>query len=419
MNKIKTTYLKLQNTVVLEFYDLFGKCKVHKPHLLPFLMRDRMKTVTHNMLEDVKTRSSAFEIQNWNNDGLYKFFTNRPTPVTRKNGKWIYNQLYFPQRIFTDDGYEMMMKCHGLSASDDYWLTTDKDEKWENVNLRANPLYEPLAKLALFSRGGGGDLKGILLTPELTTQGSYAKAWYKENGKLYLYKAEDYDREAEKEVLVSNILDCFNVPHIHYELAKKYEMLLSKCECMNNSEYSTVDAYDVFAWCLYNDKDFFKFAKSIDADLFFKTVIVDYLCSNVDRHLRNWGFFMSNKTGEIIAMHPLFDHNNAFHKDGMQNNVNIPSQMIAHKTLKTAAKYALAYCDFRCTKPVTRSMFFDGEMYFSFMMRAEEIGLYKRKKLSFKERKCLKSDEFEPVCIKKDNTNKYWEKIRKTLDKIG
>lgn len=405
------TYLKLEDTTVLKFDFEKRYYEILKPELLPFSMRGRISDTTKANSEDLP------EIWFNNQDVISKFFYNRSLSVNRENAKYIMNQLGIKQNNDFESRYKAMMLCKGLSVADSYWITDKDDEKWKDVCLKNNPLHETLQQIALFGRSL--TITGELRTPEITGQGAYAKAWYRENDRLFLYKANSNGgNESEREVLASNILDCFNVPHVKYELTKKDNVTVCKCENMNFENSSLVDSIEFDTWVSKKGLNFYDEAKRIDSEMFYKTVVVDYLISNSDRHGGNWGFYMNNKTGKIICMHPLFDHNNAFDSSFMRDKNGGICQLIPGKSQKEAALYAIKHCDFRSIKPVTKEMFFDNAMYLSFMDRACELGLYQKQKLNvFDKLFSPEKQNFVPKKIQPDNTCLYWEKVKEGLSK--
>lgn len=62
--------------------------------------------------------------------------------------------------------------------------------------------------------------------------------------------------------------------------------------------------------------------ESINKQHFAQMVVIDYLLSNTDRHLENFGFLVDNRTNTIIDMAPLYDHNQALIADVLGNNVS-------------------------------------------------------------------------------------------------
>ncbi|MBR3645517.1 MAG: hypothetical protein IKN54_03795, partial [Lachnospiraceae bacterium] len=357
------TFLKLEDKTILKFDLNNNYYEILFPDLLPLSLRDNLVDTTN-----------VSDINVWfNNKNLIaQFFNNRTLSVRRENAKYIMNQLGIRQDNDFETKLKAMILCKGLSVTDNYWITQNENEKWKDVNLSENPLHETLQQIALF--GKSLTITGEVRSPELTGQGAYAKAWYRENGELYLFKASSKGGdESKREVLASNILDCFNVPHVKYELAEKDGMVLCKCKNMNYKHSSIVDSVEFDIWTTRKGLNFYEEVKKIDSELFYKTIVVDYLISNSDRHSGNWGFFMDNRTGKIVCMHPLFDHNNAFDPNFMNDPSGGICQLIPGKNQKEAALYAIKHCDFFCIRPITESMFYDKKMYESFMSRACEL----------------------------------------------
>ena len=400
---MKLMYLKLQDKTIMIFNSREGFFKILDNNLLPYNLRD-------NIIDTSDMENITIDVINKNAYTLFDFFSNRSLSINRENAKFILNQLGLSQKNDSETKEKMMILCKALSAADEYWITEDENEKWKDVNVRDNPLHETLAQIALF--GKSLTITGRIRTPELTGLGAYAKAWFRENGKLYLLKASSKGgNEAERELQTSNLIDCFNVPQVKYELLEKDGKILTQCEQINNSDYSIVDAGDVASWCMRQEKDFLSLVRELDSETFYKTIIVDYLCSNRDRHDGNWGFFMNNKTGSLICLHPLFDHNNCFDIDFMKDETGGRCQLIPDKNQKEAALYAIKHCDFRCTKAITKDMFLNDEMYESFMDRACILGLYKKQKLSIFDKLFHLKEQYIPVEIKEDNTKEYWDKL--------
>lgn len=406
------TLLKLENETILKFDFSKNIYEILHPELLPFSLRERLVDTTK--ITDV----SALYSTGFNNkDAIARFFRNRSLSVVRENAKYILNQLGIKQNNDFDTHYKTMILCKALSVTDNYWITNNEKERWEDVNLQNNPLHKVLQQIALFGRSL--TITGPLHSPELTGQGAYAKAWYREDGKLFLFKANSIGgNESEREVVASNILDCFNVPHVKYELTTKDGKVVCKCENMNFDNTSLVDLVSFDDWVQKKGLNLYETARKIDPEMYFKTIVVDYLIANRDRHLGNWGFYMNNETGEVACMHPLFDHNNAFDNAFMDDPTGGICQLTENKNQKEAALYAIKNCDFRCVKPVTKNMFLNEKMYKTFMNRACELGLYKRQKISIFDKIFSSSkQEYIPVEIKENNVNLYWKKAKELLKK--
>ena len=118
---------------------------------------------------------------------------------------------------------------------------------------------------------------------------------------------------------------------------------------------------------------FENFVKKLDSENFYKTIIVDYLIPNSDRHGQNWGFFMDNTSGRLLGLHPLFDHNNAFDPGDMESPYGGDSLMMLGKTEKEAALYAIKHCGFKVIEYVDKSDFSNTDAYLSFIHRLKPL----------------------------------------------
>lgn len=127
-------------------------------------------------------------------------------------------------------------------------------------------------------------------------------------------------------------------------------------------------------YCNRNGLNFMEEVKKIDADLFYKMCVVDYLVANRDRHGMNWGFFYNCETMEIIGCHPLYNHNNAFDIELMANP-DVPYLVVPTMTMKRAAEVAAEKTDFHFTDPIKREDFITERQYKYFAKAAKELGL--------------------------------------------
>ena len=144
-----------------------------------------------------------------NREAVISWLANRVLLLSRANAKWIYNLFRFEQVGTDEQRVKIAMTCRAASVSDPYWLKfeEDGDISWSRVDVRRNPLNEVVAQVAL--HGKSLTLQGSLITPELTTNGAYAKAWRRHSdGLLWLYKAgANGNTESRIEVMCSGLLD--------------------------------------------------------------------------------------------------------------------------------------------------------------------------------------------------------------------
>lgn len=405
-----------KDTPVLKFNFETNEYKVLNEKFMPYRLRDRILEVN----QDTDSIQKQISIIDNNRNNIINYFSLRVMSFSRSNAKKLYHAYNLNDQ--SQDPLtraKVCIVCQGLSAIDSYWIKPENSDKvWSDVNVRTNHLSDILASVALGFEKPRPSLEGRPASPEIMGQGAYAKAWKRYDDGLYLLKkSTPGEKQSEIEVEVSNILDCFSVNHVKYTASQFEGHFVSKCKNLATEKRSIVDANEIYAYCNNHNIEFEQAAKQIDPDMFYSTCVVDYLISNPDRHSGNWGFFMDDDTGKITGMHPMFDHNNAFDSADMQEPDGGKSQMMEGKSKQEAAKYAIKHCDFRCIKPVTRSMFINYKHYKSFMSRASELGLYKEHKKSFVEKLGLKyCEEYEPVEI--DTTPRDYLRKKGDIDTI-
>jgi hypothetical protein len=307
------------------------------------------------------------------------YFASRLLSFERINAKKLYMALKLPQEQDSETRCQIALAFRNLSMTDAYWLKTG-NKTWEEMDLRRNALNESVTDVALL--GKGLNIKGRPQTPEFLVQGTYAKAWVRENNTPYLYKASsEKGMESETEIEVSNILGCTNIPHAMYLPAEYGGKKKGLCKCANvtTDRQSLVTAAEYARYCANSNIKFEEEIMRIDKKNVSAMCVVDYLCSNADRHMGNWGFFMENSSGKIKCCHPLFDHNNAFSKEDMETYDGGESQVFGGFSKQEVAKKVVADAGIIFNRQVTEELFLDELHYETFTKRAEELGLCEHK----------------------------------------
>lgn len=343
---------------------------------LPYPIRGRLRRAAS--AENIRTQydmTQSLIASRKNEEAVVSWLANRVLLLSRANAKWIYNLFRFEQTQTDEQKVKIAMVCRAVSVLDSYWLKFDEDTdiSWSKVDVKQNSLNEIVAQVAL--HGKSLTLQGSFLTPELTTNGAYAKAWRRhEDSLLWLYKlGANGNTESRIEVMCSNLLDKMNVEHVHYEAGQDEDKYVCMCPCMTTEQKAVLTGMEFYSYCNVNGIDPDARMFEIDGESIYKMWIVDFLISNRDRHGQNWGFYYDTETMEILGCHPLFDHNNAFDIDYMRD-MDAPYQF-GDMTIKQAAKKAMDQVDFHFTAPITREDFITQRQYDSFRKRAECLGL--------------------------------------------
>lgn len=232
-----------------------------------------------------------------------RWAANRALVLSRSNAKKILNVCHLDQT----DRYETAKACRLLMVDDCFWIREQENEKWEQFDLKKNSLSKAISQLAL--NGEYITISGDIFSAELTTHGAHAKCWQRDK-ELYLYKKSGNYFESEKELLVSEILECLDIPHISYYPTQNPSVC--KCKCMVDDDKYRLNYGEFEEYCRNHNQNAVQRVKEINPVLFYQMNVIDYLIANTDRHNGNWGFFVDAKTNAITDLHPLYDHNNAF-----------------------------------------------------------------------------------------------------------
>ena len=343
---------------------------------LPYPIKGKLQRIpAPNTIRTTYDMTQSILAARKNEEAVVSWLAGRVLLLSRANAKWIYNLFRFEQVSTAEQHVKIALVCRAVSVLDPYWLKYDDDGdlSWDIVDVRKNPLNEVVAQVAL--HGKSLTLQGSPVTPELTTNGAYAKAWRRhEDSSLWLYKlGANGNTESRIEVMCSNLLDKMNVEHVHYEAGKDEDKYVCMCPCMTTESKAILTGMEFISYCNVNGIDPDTRMFEIDRESIYKMWIVDFLISNRDRHGQNWGFFYDTETMEILGCHPLFDHNNAFDIDFMRN-MDAPYQF-GEMTIRQAAVKAMEKVDFHFTAPITREDFITDRQYQSFRKRAECLGL--------------------------------------------
>ena len=354
-----------------------GVYDIYDHSLLPYQLRGKLKPLPEITGKD--PRKEALVLANVlakNREAVIDYLGSRILPLTRENAKKIYQYFRFEQAQDIASKAKIALVCRAVSLQDDYWVRDERDTtRWKDIDLRNVHLNEVVTQLALTGSSLTLNGKKDIHTPELTGQGAYAKAWVREDKGLYLHKkgSDAYDTESHVEVMVSHLLDKMNVEHVRYEDGWFQDDYTCRCRLMTTKDISILPGMDFVSYEMRRGNDPDKEMIMIDKDSYYKMQIVDYLIANRDRHGMNWGFFYDAKTMDIIGMHPLYDHNNAFDKDFMTEKDS--EYVFNGKSLRESAMDAMRHVDLHFTKEITREDFMTKRQYDCFMDRAEELGI--------------------------------------------
>lgn len=195
--------------------------------------------------------------------------------------------------------------CRGLSLNDVYWVADDNSAaSFEKVNLYRNKFSPALAAMA-FTGAGSFSMPKLVSSPEFTTNGMLAKCWRRIGDEVLLFKsgtegAANTGNEPYSEFYAAQIAEAMGLEHVEYGLARFKGRLCSTCRLFTSEDTGFVAASRLMTA-----------EQAVADERFTDMFLFDAVIYNEDRHLGNFGFLVRNKTNEIGAVAPLFDHGNA------------------------------------------------------------------------------------------------------------
>lgn len=238
--------------------------------------------------------------------------------------------------------YRLLTRNLGLSLNDAYWICPPSlDLRWEDINLYQNDFsYDP--KHAGFEFAYDGSIINLdtagSFFPGSSLQGNLKKRWIKKGKKTYLAKGNYKHPQQSLNERFATLLHQkqeTTIPYVHYELAKLEFQGETELGCISenftNANLEFVSAKDI----LYSQNCRSKEMQSpqhyisclaemgmdekMVRDGIWYQIITDYLMTNEDRHLNNYGILRDSDTLKPVCLAPIFDTGNSMFWEG-----NIP-----------------------------------------------------------------------------------------------
>lgn len=246
-------------------------------------------------------------------DSIAKWLKSRTIP---KNRAYVHNFLS-KCNLNLNRPMNIIKVSKGLSLNDCYWVVEEGfSGTFEKYNLYDNRFSRVLALIA-FTGYGSSVRSSLASCPEFTTNGMLPKCWRRVNGEIKLYKggtsgASNTGNEPYCEYYAAQIAKELGISAIDYGLSKWKGALCSTCVLFTSKEYAflpvgkVVTSGGMEAVTSYYKKMEAAYSKAL-ADM----LVLDAIICNTDRHFGNFGFLVDNRTNEIVAPAPLFDHGNS------------------------------------------------------------------------------------------------------------
>ena len=261
--------------------------------------------------------------------GLGEWWKLRAIPDSRKGIRQVLS------RLSEETSQSLMLSSYGLSLTDHYWIQPVGQELyWKDLNFYENNFEDELGDILTDSERDRSDSDGISkLSPSVSVNGDMKKKWIiREDGRYLLKVNPNYhSQQAVNEVIAGKLHERLGWKnYVSYEMGtihisgREYPCSLSPMFTSVDTEF--VSAYQIVAaYKVPNDVSLYEAlirqAVSLGADekevrAFLEYMILtDFILTNTDRHLNNFGFIYDPRQHRLSGMAPLFDTGNSLFYD--------------------------------------------------------------------------------------------------------
>lgn len=253
---------------------------------------------------------------------LRKWWQRRAVPVSQGNIRRILERIGITTHAYLEQNL-------GLSLTDHYWIKPlDADFGWQEINLFTNDFRDAVGDMQLSGTiDEVPELPTNAFSPSSSVQGELRKKWIISDGKRFLIKGNHggNSQESLNEVVASLIHKKQNrQPFVNYapiQLSPN-QPLCCICESFTSDEIEFIPAIDVvdskkkdnnislyehfIQVCSMHGLD-----ESAARSFLEYQILTDFILTNTDRHLNNFGVLRDTRTLKFVDMAPIFDSGNS------------------------------------------------------------------------------------------------------------
>ena len=253
---------------------------------------------------------------------LRKWWQRRAVPVSQGNIRRILERIGITTHTYLEQNL-------GLSLTDHYWIKPlDADYGWQEINLFTIDFRDAVGDMQLSgTMDEVPELPTNAFSPSSSVQGELRKKWIISDGKRFLIKGNHggNSQESLNEVVASMIHQRQGKqPHVAYspiQIGLDHPFCCI-CESFTSDEVEFIPAIDVVesakkdnALSLYEHFIQVCSAHGLDDSVtrpFLEyQILTDFILTNTDRHLNNFGVLRDTHTLKFIGMAPIFDSGNS------------------------------------------------------------------------------------------------------------
>ena len=263
-------------------------------------------------------------------DSLRKWWLRRAVPISQGNIAALLQQEGIPST------QSLLVRNLGLSLSDHYWIRPNGSElTWKDVSLFSNSFRDPLESMQIQHPHGAASTstQTPAYSPSASLQGDLIKKWLIVDDTRCLLKGNRgaNSQQSLNEVLASMLHEKQGFAnHVHYLPVKltgsASEQYGCICEDFASETLEFIPAIDVVD-SVKKDNAISTYEHFIhvcterglseqDVRSFLEyQILTDFVLTNTDRHLNNFGVLRDSRTLKFIRMAPIFDSGNSMFWD--------------------------------------------------------------------------------------------------------
>jgi hypothetical protein len=297
---------------------------MHEDIRLAVIVISECNQISKVMLSDKLDARSHLPIGVTNEQSLIHWLLDRGVPSTRESLKLDFQIM----KISTP--FEYMLQNHGISLTDHYWLCEqDEEYNWKSINTYTNNFK---SAYSLDLRSDKKTIQGKPnYTPSATLRGNLKKKWIIDNNGVRQLIKDNFPgscRQSLCEVLVTQLhsqQNKFNyTPYNLINITSDNQQVIG-CMCPNFTSVETefIPAIDIVeSQKKPNDISYYEFFlrlcynQGLDIRKFLEyQIMTDFIISNSDRHLNNFGIIRRSDTLQWLGYAPIFDSGNSMFYD--------------------------------------------------------------------------------------------------------
>ncbi|MBR3268867.1 MAG: XRE family transcriptional regulator [Oscillospiraceae bacterium] len=274
-------------------------------------------------------------------EGVASWFSHRTIP---KNRAYVHNFLS-KCGLNLNRPMSIVRVSKALSLNDCCWVVEEGFAgSFDKYNLYDNRFSRILSLIA-FTGYGSSVTTSLMSSPEFTTNGMLPKCWRRIDGRIQLFKggttgASNSGNEPYSEYYAAQIAETLGIRAIPYGLSNWKGELCSTCELFTSKDYAFLPVGRlVTRGGMAAVREYYQKLGTEYVDALNDILVLDAVICNTDRHYGNFGLLIDNKTNQIAAPAPLFDHGNSLFNFAVGGDLQDADSLAAYADSLVPAVY--------------------------------------------------------------------------------